>query len=278
MDLSWLRGHAKTSFHHSNTPVRLQTKSGSEVSLLDICRDSIPPCRLNPLLFNGHLQTAWTVVKDEGPPIIYKRKIFDADDPAYAGTFAVDFVVDTPSENDESLPPRTTYFTDEEFKILESGSLDSKPMLVTLHGLSGGSYELYLRHVLAPLVSKEGGWEACVVNSRGCAMSKITTGVLYNARATWDVRQTVKWLREKFPNRSLFAIGFSLGANILTNVCISRPVSAFRGRCDAKRELVCRRRRLRLPAQGRCSVLKPVEFGGEQCSLTTDLDRLERIF
>lgn len=57
-----------------------------------------------------------------------------------------------------------------------------------------------------------------MVNSRGCAKSKITTGVLYNARATWDVRQVVHWLRKTFPNRPLFGIGFSLGANILVNV------------------------------------------------------------
>jgi hypothetical protein len=34
-------------------------------------------------------------------------------------------------------------------------------MLVTLHGLSGGSHAVYRRHMLAPLVSEVGGWEAC---------------------------------------------------------------------------------------------------------------------
>ena len=94
--------------------------------------------------------------------------------------------------------------------------MDTKPMLVTLHGLTGGSHEIYLRHVLRPIV--DAGWKACVVNARGCAKSKITTGVLYNARATWDVRQVVKWLTKTFPNRPLFGIGYSLGANILVNV------------------------------------------------------------
>ncbi|KAI9689422.1 MAG: hypothetical protein M1822_010073 [Bathelium mastoideum] len=151
-------------------------------------------------------------------PIHYKRRIFEAEDPTFKGIYAVDFVSHVPStESDTTLPPRTTYFTDEEFD--EIGSDDDKPMLITLHGLSGGSYEIYLRHVLAPLVGsgEDGGWEACVINSRGCAMSKITSSVLYNARATWDIRQTVKWLRKMFPNRKLFAIGYSLGANILTN-------------------------------------------------------------
>lgn len=73
------------------------------------------------------------------------------------------------------------------------------------------------RHVLAPLITS-GKWEACVINSRGCAEHKITSGILFNARATWDVRQMVTWLRKMYPNRPLFGIGFSLGANILTNV------------------------------------------------------------
>uniref|UniRef100_A0A914NBZ2 AB hydrolase-1 domain-containing protein n=1 Tax=Meloidogyne incognita TaxID=6306 RepID=A0A914NBZ2_MELIC len=89
--------------------------------------------------------------------------------------------------------------------------------------LSGGSYEIYLKHVLEPLVGADHAskWEACVINSRGCAKHKITSSVLYNARATWDTRQTIAWLRKTFPNRPLFGIGFSLGANILTNVRFS---------------------------------------------------------
>ena len=94
--------------------------------------------------------------------------------------------------------------------------LTLKMPTVVLHGLSGGSHEIYLRHVLLPIV--KAGWEACVVNSRGCAKSRVTSGVLYNARATWDIRQVIKWLRKNFPNRPLFSLGFSLGANILVNV------------------------------------------------------------
>ncbi len=216
MDLSWMLGHAKTSFHHAKDPVSLPLRSGRMENLLDLCESVTPPCRLNPLLFNGHLQTFMTVVKNQDIPIYYKRKVFQADDPVYAGSFAVDFVVPAYDEMDETLPPRTTHYSDEEAENL--GSLDSKPMLVTLHGLSGGSHELYLRHVLEPLVRAETGWEACVVNSRGCAKSKITSGVLYNARATWDLKQVVAWLRVKFPNRPLFGLGFSLGANMMTNV------------------------------------------------------------
>ena len=216
MDFWRLFGYSRTSFHHHQDSIKLPTKDGKEISLAEICKTSTPICRLNPLLFNGHLQTFWTAAKYQDIPIYYKRKIFEAEDPAFAGTFAVDFVAPPYEGEDETLPPRTTFFKDVE--VEEIGSLDSKPMLITLHGLSGGSHEIYLRHVLKPIV--EAGWEACVVNSRGCAMSTITTEVLYNARATWDIRQVVKWLKKTFPNRPLFGIGYSLGANILVNVRI----------------------------------------------------------
>lgn len=218
MWLSWLLGYAKVVFYGARNTITLSTKDGSERSLSDICKSITPTCRLNPFLFNGHLQTIWTAVKGQDVPVIYKRKIFEAEDPDFAGSFAVDFVAHGPSEIDKTLPPRTTYFSKHELENI--GSLDSKPMLITLHGLSGGSHELYLRHVLAPLCSKEGGWEACVVISRGCARSKITSSILYNARATWDIRQVVKWCRKTFPNRPLFGIGYSLGANIMTNVSV----------------------------------------------------------
>lgn len=233
--LSSIRPSGRISFFHAKDSQLLLTRrsarpgSKEHISLGDLCRSATPStCHLNPFLFNGHLQTAWTILKIDNIPIHYKRWMFESDDHAFAGHFAVDFVVppyEVPDDAEvtdkarkytlpDGLPERTGFFTEKEFSAFQSD--DSKPMLVVLHGLSGGSHELYLRHVLAPLVS-DGKWEACVVNSRGCAQTKITSGILYNARATWDVRQTVKWLRKTFPNRPLFGIGFSLGANILAN-------------------------------------------------------------
>jgi predicted alpha/beta-fold hydrolase len=222
-DLSWMLGHAKTSYTHHSDPVPLKTKSGHKTTLVEIANNSIPPCRLNPLLFNGHLQTMYTARPDPGPPIYYKRKVFDSNHSVYPGQFAVDFVVsreageeaalNSNSEKPSTLPERTTNFTSEEWDSISSS--DTQPMLIALHGLTGGSHEVYLRETLAPLTAS--GWTACVVNGRGCALSTITTPQLFNSRATWDVRQTVLTLRSLFPNRPFYAIGFSLGANILTN-------------------------------------------------------------
>ena len=216
--MEWL-GRAKIDFHASPTPVSIKEKDGSETNLLEICKETVPTCQLNPLLFNGHVQTCWTAASKGAPAVHYKRQIFEAEHSGYSGSYAVDFVTtEQTDEEDGSLPPRTTYYSADELARL--GSDDARPMLVILHGLSGGSHEVYLRHGIAALLDS-GAWEACVINSRGCAKSKITTGILYNARATWDTRQTVRWLRTTFPNRPLFGLGFSLGACILTNVRIA---------------------------------------------------------
>ncbi|KAF2199977.1 medium-chain fatty acid ethyl ester synthase/esteras-like protein 1 [Delitschia confertaspora ATCC 74209] len=229
-DLSWIAGHAKTSYTHHPSPIKLTTKSGSQISLSDLAQEAIPPCRLNPLLFNGHLQTMWTAVKDAGPPIHYKRRVFQSDHEVYKGQFAVDFVAHEESPDDSNLPERTTYYSEERFSSIASE--DSKPMLVCLHGLTGGSHEVYLRQVVAPLTAV--GWESCVVNARGCAMSDITSSEMFNARATWDVRQIVKWLRKTFPNRPLYGVGFSLGANILTTYVAEEGPA-----CQLKAAVVC---------------------------------------
>ncbi len=233
---SWARPSGRIAFFSSKENnlflTRKAGKSGAkeQTTLAELCQTATPKrCDLNPFLFNGHLQTCWTAVKFDKVPVYYKRRIFEADSVRYQGQFAIDFVVEpyeapsdphaTDAERKHTLPSglpeRTAMLSEDEFAALPSD--DTKPMLVVLHGLSGGSHELYLRHVVHPMIAN-GEWEACVVNSRGCAQTKISTGVLYNARATWDVRQAVKWLRKTFPNRPLFGIGFSLGANILTNV------------------------------------------------------------
>ena len=272
-----LPGHGRLTFYNAQQTIELDTKDGKQTTLLQVCKDATPPCRLNPLLFNGHLQTIWTVVKSVDIPIYYKRRMFEAEDSAFAGTFAVDFVVPPYQQADESLPPRTTYYTDAEFKNI--AAQDSKPMVVVLHGLSGGSHEMYLRSVLQSVL--ENGWEACVVNSRGCAMSPITSRVLYNARSTWDIRQMVKWLSKTYPNRPLFGIGFSLGGNILVNVRSVNKFVLYHPQSESNQLLVrtvFRRRRLELCIESCCSLLQPMEPRGFVLSTATNLGRVRSIF
>ena len=244
MDFSWILGYARTTFHHSESPVKLPWRDSSSKPLHEVCKSPAitPPCRLAPYLPTGHLQTINSAITKTDVPIHYRRKVFESNDARHSGTFVVDFVshLDAQTQdksvgdNDEGrtepakirgnlyCPKRTRLFEDKEWAEIEAGSDDKTPMLVILHGLSGGSYEVYLKQVLAPLTvdcaTGQQKWEACVVTARGCAGSAITSGILFNARATWDYRQVVNFLQQKFPKRPLFGLGFSLGANILVNV------------------------------------------------------------
>jgi predicted alpha/beta-fold hydrolase len=216
MDLLKRFWAARVSFHHSDYPISLTQHSKHSVTLPDLCKHLTKAYQPSLILFNGHLQTIWAALRRTEIVVYYKRQIFNSEDNLYPGTFAVDFVSRDHKdigEEDPSLPPHTTYYKEHD---APNSSLDCSPMLVVLHGVAGGSHETYVKHVLAPLAAS--GWEACVVVSRGCGGTRLTSPLLYNARATWDLKQTVAFLRRKFPNRPLYAIGFSLGANILVNV------------------------------------------------------------
>lgn len=222
---------ARVQFYYGRDSIILRAaKNGSQSTFADICKSITPKCRLNPFLLNGHLQTICNSFLRPNDTIHYKRWMFEQKDPKYPGTFAIDFVIRPDKDSDLGSPRKTDLFTEEAFRKI--GTDDSKPMLVVLHGLGGGSHERYLRDVLLPLVSETGGWEACVVIARGCSGTKITSNLLYTANSTWDLKQAVDWLRETFPNRPLYGLGFSLGANYLTNVCnnpsmaLSKPLTS----------------------------------------------------
>lgn len=159
---------------------------GPQTDLLEVCKLTTPDCHLSPLLFNGHLQTMWTATKPKGPAIHYRRKLFESNCEAYPGRFAVDFAVAPFDWTENGLFRRTAYYSKEEKDTL--GSLDTTPMLIVLHGLLGGSHEVYLRHAIAPL-TRTGEWQICVLNSRGCARTKLKGALLYNGAVTSDLRQ-----------------------------------------------------------------------------------------
>ncbi|CAH0027084.1 unnamed protein product [Clonostachys rhizophaga] len=183
--MDWL-GRSKIQFTHAASPLKLERRDGESTDLLQVCEQSIPPCNLSPVLFNGHLQTLWTTVRQDAPPIYYKRRTFEATTKNTTALLRWTLW--------SALSLKTVFYTDDEFQAI--GSDDTKPQLIVLHGMTGGSHEPYLRHCIALLNE---GWSICVVNSRGCAGSKITSEVLYNARATWDFRQVVTWFQAEIP-------------------------------------------------------------------------------
>jgi uncharacterized protein len=70
----------------------------------------------------------------------------------------------------------------EDAGLLESD--DDRPMLVSFHGLSGGSHESYLRAVLNHITEKPSNWAACSLNARGRGRATITTNQMFCASLT----------------------------------------------------------------------------------------------
>ncbi|OQS03902.1 serine protease family S33 [Thraustotheca clavata] len=151
------------------------------------------------LFSNGHLQTLMVIVSNSGPLVLYKRQELVLED---GGTVSLDWAIPssiTGKGNDDST------LNDE-----------SIPTVLLLHGLSGGSHEEYMMQTAEKLVRR--GYRVVVMNARGCANTPVTTPKLFCPAYTQDVREVVAYLRAQHMHSTtpFLAVGFSLGANILT--------------------------------------------------------------
>ncbi|KAI0273611.1 AB-hydrolase YheT [Gloeopeniophorella convolvens] len=161
------------------------------------CPSLFSPFRPAWWLFNGHLQAVYSVIGDFSTvdKVVYDRTLLRVKD---GGTLGLDF---TPPISERVVP-------------------DEAPIVVVLHGLSGGSHESYVRAIIAPAVTPvdQGGlgYRAVVINSRGCAGVPLTTPQLYSSCHTDDLRQALLHISQRYPEAPLLGLGFSLGANILT--------------------------------------------------------------
>ena len=88
------------------------------------------------------------------------------------------------------------------------------PILILLHGLTGGSHESYIQDVIEGV--SPFGFKSLVFNFRGCSDSQITTPQLYSASYTKDLNVVIDYVHKILgKDIILYGCGFSMGANIL---------------------------------------------------------------
>jgi predicted alpha/beta-fold hydrolase len=95
------------------------------------------------------------------------------------------------------------------------------PRVLLLHGLEGSSYSVYMQG-LGQLLTRA-GWQATVMNFRGCARDPEHRSRtlpnrrprLYHSGDTSDLGFVVQTLSAREPSGTLYAIGVSLGGNVL---------------------------------------------------------------
>ncbi|PHT57778.1 Embryogenesis-associated protein EMB8 [Capsicum baccatum] len=137
--------------------------------------------------WNRHIETIFASFFRSTPDVRLRRECLRTKDD---GSVALDWV----SGDDRRLPP-------------------DSPLLILLPGLTGGSDDSYVRHMLVRARSR--GWRVVVFNSRGCGDSPVTTPQFYSASFLGDIYEVVAHVSNRYPAANLYAIGWSLGANIL---------------------------------------------------------------
>lgn len=250
MVLGFLSSSVENLFPKEPAVLTSNGDSKEQKSIPDIIKESVPELSsgywywVNPLLRTGHAQTAYTALREfpDVDTVHYKRQILTIDlkNKFYSvdgekcrydqwdgkSTIAVDYVVPEssldadhlkfkPDSQTDELPPRTEFL--DPSKELELFS-EEKPLLIALHGLSGGSYESYLRSVLFQITKPEFGFDALVLNARGCASHTITSPQLFCGLWTNDLRYLInEHILKKWPLKRIYLVGFSLGGAITVN-------------------------------------------------------------
>ena len=93
------------------------------------------------------------------------------------------------------------------------GRTGNAPLVLLLHGLEGSSESPYAWGLVAAF--RRNGWPAAVMHFRGCGGEPNRLARLYHSGETGDLAWVVGEMGRRFPNRPLFAAGFSLGGNVL---------------------------------------------------------------
>ncbi len=86
-------------------------------------------------------------------------------------------------------------------------------LVILLHGLAGSSRSGYIQGLQHMLPAK--GFASVALNFRGCSGEMNRRARCYHSGETEDIDFLYGVLRQRFPNRPMAAIGFSLGGNVL---------------------------------------------------------------
>ncbi|TNV77592.1 hypothetical protein FGO68_gene4857 [Halteria grandinella] len=150
------------------------------------------------LLFNGNLQCIINPFKGNYlkrfMPFRYSRELFVLKD---GGTIGLDWLEGIPFEK------------------------QGKSIVAIVPGLSSDSNEVYVVNLV--LEAQRNGFKPVVINYRGASNVGLTTGKLYCAGSTDDVREPLRYIYEKYcqnesgRDRPLYLVGNSMGANLTAN-------------------------------------------------------------
>lgn len=90
---------------------------------------------------------------------------------------------------------------------------DNKPIVVLFHGLTGSFESSYIQGAMN-LLSKN-NFYAVLMHFRGCSGKDNLLPRSYHSGDTGDAKEFINYLNTKYPKNQIFAVGYSLGGNML---------------------------------------------------------------
>jgi predicted alpha/beta-fold hydrolase len=92
-------------------------------------------------------------------------------------------------------------------------SLARAPLVLVLHGLTGSSNSPYVAGLQGALAAR--GWASAALNWRGCSGEPNLLPRSYHSGASEDLAEVIGLIQARRPLAPLYAVGYSLGGNIL---------------------------------------------------------------
>ncbi|MDP4985566.1 hydrolase [Pseudoalteromonas tunicata] len=90
---------------------------------------------------------------------------------------------------------------------------NTKPLAVVFHGLEGSIDSFYAKGMMKALQKQ--GLDVVLMHFRNCSTHANLQPRAYHSGETSDARFLFETLAARFPSKELFAVGFSLGGNVL---------------------------------------------------------------
>ncbi|WP_245595746.1 hydrolase [Marinomonas ushuaiensis] len=137
------------------------------------------------LLRNKHVQTMYATFFRKPISLDIEREMFELSD----GDFVECFWLDKPKQGDKT------------------------PIVVLFHGLEGSYESPYIQGMMQALQAN--GYACVLMHFRGCSGKNNRLPRSYHSGDTADANAWFAHLEESFPESSLYAVGYSLGGNML---------------------------------------------------------------
>ncbi|MGA7801971.1 MAG: hydrolase [Gammaproteobacteria bacterium] len=102
---------------------------------------------------------------------------------------------------------------DGDFLDLDWAGPADGPLVLVLHGLEGSIRSPYAAGILNALARH--GYRAVLMHFRGCSGEPNRLPRSYHSGETGDLDAVVRELKHRYPRRTLFVLGYSLGGNVL---------------------------------------------------------------